>query len=292
MQYQRFNTVGLFIVAGSLAIGGFAKVCPGQDEATPEGPNTGALHFELGAEWTSAYYFRGLLQENDGFILQSWLDVGVDLTKGDNWALTANLGIWNSTHGDADTAGTTDDFVKHLYETDLYAGLGLDLDAWSLGVSYVAYTSPSDAFSTIHEIDLSAGYDDSSLWDGKFALNPSLTLAIEVDDTGGTEDTYLELGIAPGFSREIGGTTVEFTFPVTVGFGVDDYYIDSTGNDDFFGYVDAGVDASIPLGLPTRFGTWSLNGGVHVLVLGDAASDLNSGDDFEVVGRLGLSISY
>lgn len=312
MHHQSIGIVGMFI-AGSLHLGGVTTACAGQDEApagldeapaaqheapagqdkaAPEGPNTGAFHFELGAEWTSAYYFRGLLQENDGFILQSWLDIDVDLTKGESWALTANLGIWNSTHSDADTAGTTDSFLKYFYETDLYAGLGLDVDSWTFGLSYVEYTSPSDAFSSIGEIDLAVGFDDSALWDDKFALNPSLTLAFEVDDTGGSEGTYLQLGIAPGFSHDFGKTTIDFAFPVTLGLGLDDYYIDSNGDNDLFGYVDVGADASIPLGLPSRFGAWSLTGGVHLLVLGDAAADLNYGDDFEVVGRFGLTISY
>lgn len=291
MQRQRFCVGSL--LAPVLLIGGTTTACLAQTETAPEDPNTGALHFELGADWLSAYYFRGLLQEDSGFILQPWLDVGIELTEGDDWSLTGNIGIWNSIHGDDDTAGTTDNYLKHLYETDWYAGLGLDIGSWSLGATYVLYTSPSDAFGTIGEVDLSAGYDDSSLWgDSGFALNPSVTAAFEVDDDAGSEDAYLQLGIEPGASYDLSGTTIDFAFPVVVGLSLDDYYLDSNGDEDFFGYVETGIDASIPLGVPARYGAWSLNGGVHLLFLGDAAETVNNGDDFEVVGHLGLSISY
>ena len=278
------------VMAVTLAMGVSAS-CLGQDDAAP-GPNTGSLHFEIGGEWTNAYYFRGLLQEDDGFIFQNWIDIGVDLTEGDNWALSANFGIWNSVHDDTSTAGSMDEFVEHLYETDLYAGLGLEVEAWTFGATYVVYTSPSDAFSTIGELILSIGFDDSEIWGGAFALNPHAAVAFEVDDTGGTEDSYLEFGIAPGCSHEIGDTTLDLEFPVTVGLGLDDYYIDAGGDDEFFGFLEAGVDASMPLGVPARFGSWSLNGGVHVLLLGDAAEDANNGDDVEIVGRFGVAIGY
>lgn len=290
MQYQNFGVVG--VTVGISLIGGVAQTCPAQDDVAPMSPNSGALHFELGGEWTSAYYFRGLLQEDNGFIFQNWLDLTVDAAEIDGSNLTANFGIWNSVHGETDTAGITDDFLEHIYETDLYAGLGLEVESWNFGVTYIVYTSPSDAFSTIGEIDLSAGYDDSDLWDNRFALNPSATLAIEVDDTGGSEDSYLELGVAPGLSQDFGETTIDFEFPVTVGLGVDDYYIDSGGDDELFGYLRAGADASMPLGVPERFGAWTLNAGVDLLFLGDAAKDVNNGDDFEVVGRLGVSLNY
>lgn len=284
--------------ATTFALALTSATCLAQDDPAStagdplEEPNLGALHFELGGEWTNAYFFRGILQEDDGFIFQNWIDLGVDLATHDNWSLGANFGIWNSMHEETDTAGSTDDFVEHLYETDLYAGLGLNVEAWTFSATYVLYTSPSDAFSTIGEIDLSVGFDDSELWGGDFALNPYVTLAIEVDDTASTEDTYLELGIAPGFSHEFGKTVVDFAFPVTAGFSVDDYYLDENGDEEAFGYLKAGVDASLPLPISRRYGTWTLGGGVHGLFLGDATEDINDGDDFEVIGRFGLTIGY
>jgi hypothetical protein len=290
MRQHTLFTATALLTGGLLAGTAFA-----QDVMTAPGtePNTGAMHLDAGVEWTSAYYFRGLLQEDDGFILQNWIDLGIDLYEGDNWTMAANIGIWNSMHGETDTAGTTDDITEHWYEADLYAGLAFEVEAWTFGVSTIYYTSPSDAFSSIVELDFTCAYDDRDLWGGDFALNPSVTLAIETHDDGGSEDTYLELGIAPGCTWDIDdNTAVDFTFPVTVGLGVDDYYIDAGGDDDFFGFLQVGADASMALPLPDRYGMWSLNGGVHLLFLGDAAEDTNGGDDFEVIGRLGVSLAY
>jgi hypothetical protein len=270
----------------------FAQDKPATDPAG-EGLNAGPIHLDLGADWVSAYYFRGNLQEDDGFILQNWIDVTFDIASNDDMSFGANVGIWNSFHDDAGTAGTTDSFTKHWYESDLYAGLGLEYGEWSFALAYIYYTSPSDAFGSIGEVDLTIAYNDSDLWGGDFALNPYATLAIETDDDLGSEDTYLELGVAPGYSWVLSDTTtIELEFPVVVGLGLDDYYVDSNGDDDLFGYLQAGVDASLPLPLPERYGDWTFGAGVHALFLGDAAEELNNGDDFEVIGRVGVSISY
>lgn len=282
------------VVAAAALMGTSAWSLARQDEGGEGAPevNAGAIHLELGLDWTSAYYFRGLVQEDNGFIFQNWLDVGIDLVERDDWTLSTNFGIWNSFHEETDTAGTTDSFLKHLFETDYYAQLELEAGSWTIDLLYVLYTSPSDAFDTIGEIDLSVGFDDSGLWNDRFALNPSVTLAFEVHDGGGTEDSYLELGIAPGFERTLGKTAVSIEFPVVVGFSIDDYYIDANDEEDCFGFVQAGVEVGVPLGVPERFGVWTLNGGVSVLLLGQAAEDANDGDDTEVIGHFGLTIAY
>jgi hypothetical protein len=266
----------------------------GQDEAVVEPPpNTGAIHFELGVDWTSAYFFRGLLQEDDGFIVQPWLEVGVKLYESDNAALGLVIGSWHSFHDRETGAASSDSFRDTWYEADLYAGLSLSTGPWSFGATYTIYTSPSNAFSTIDEILLDASLDDSELWGGGFALNPSVALAFETNDRGGSEDAYLEIGVAPGFDCILNdATTIAIEIPLTAGFSLDDYYIDSSGGDETFGYFDIGVDASLDLPIPARFGDYSLSAGVHCLFLGDAAEDVNNGSDCEVIASIGLAVTY
>ena len=72
--------------------------------------------------------------------------------------------------------------------------------------------------------------------------------------------------------------------------------------DDTFGYLDIGLDFSMPLSfVPAQFGSWEAAAGVHFLLLGDSTETISgnqgtwgvgSGDDFEVIGTFGISMSY
>jgi hypothetical protein len=289
---QGLRSSRLVLLAGLvLATTGSAVALEGEDGAQPA-PGS-AIHAELGFDITNKYFFRGLLQEDNGFIGQPWFDISVDLVERDGWTLSANVGTWSSFHGESDTAGTTDSLMKHWYEADLYAGLEFGVSGWSFGASYNAYTSPSDAFSTVSEIDLTVSYDDGSLWgESDFALNPHLTVAIETHDRGGSEDSYLELGVEPSWDVYVSDTKLSLAVPLTVGLGLDDYYVKSNGDDEAFGFFDAGVTLGVPLPIPDRFGAWTLSGGVHLLFLGDAAREVNDDDEFEVIGVIGVSLSF
>ncbi len=103
---------------------------------------------------------------------------------------------------------------------------------------------------------------------------------------------YLELGIAPGFTCDIGKTPVTLTLPASVGLSLSDYYEDAGGDDDTFGFAQVGAKASIPLGEPGRLGAWTLNVGVSDLLLGDHTEGYNGGDATEVIGTIGLQVNF
>lgn len=104
------------------------------------------------------------------------------------------------------------------------------------------YTSPSDAWEHVEEVNLSAAFDDSESLGG-WTMRPRTLLqhlrrgANFTDGADARPGTYLELGIAPGPDAAFGETTVEIRFPVTVGFSLHEYYEDADGNDDTFGYA-------------------------------------------------------
>ncbi len=250
------------------------------------------VRVDLSLTYTSDYYYRGILQEDEGFILQSSAEVGISLVREESWKLEAFGGIWNS-HHDRSTGSTDDDrFVSKWYEADVYGGLGLEVGPWSGSLAYVAYTSPNGAFDTTDELLLCLSLDDTDSPLG-FALQPSLQLAWELGGGADGDETgvFLAIGIAPGFEAEnLGG--LQLSFPATLGFSLDDYYQDGEGDDDAFGYLDFGVDASLPLGVPSGYGEWALNAGVHGLLLGDNNAEVNDDDDFEVIFSVGLSFSF
>ena len=75
---------------------------------------------------------------------------------------------------------------------------------------------------------------------------------------------------------------------------LDDYYFDDTGDDELLGYGSIGLFASLPLGEPGRFGTWTLTGGVqYIQLFADSAEAVNDGgEDSEILGKVGVNFAY
>ena len=264
------------------------------------GANEGRISLDVGVDFATDYYFRGIIQETEDSIVQPYAEMGFNLYEGQDFlnSVSATLGIWNSFHGGpsgADGAGTTD--PKFWYESDLYAGISFGFaNVFEAGLTYILYTSPNNSFTDVGEFNLSLSLDDSE-WLGAFSLSPSITLAFETDgqaDGGTDEGVYLELGVEPGMTLlESHDVTVGVSVPLTLGVSLGDYYEDGNGNDDGFGFFDAGVAVSVELGMaPESFGSLSLTVAGHFLFLGDNLETANNGDSFKAIGSLGVSLSY
>jgi hypothetical protein len=284
-----------------------AAPCPEPDEAAV---NNGNVSLTFQNDFTTAYFFRGILQENDGMIWQPTLAVGWKLYGAEEGALRAvslGLGVWNSVHEEQTLASGSGPDV--WYEADIYPSLSI---TWGGGVttslSYIWYTSPNNGFLTTEEVDLVVAFDDSPYLGG-FALKPSLTLAFETkggafqDFWNGTSDGHSTgslaiLAIAPSYAVPISDDyPLTLTLPVTVALSMDDYYQDSNHNETF-GYATLGLTANIPLAfIPTSYGTWSVTNGINLLFLNDALADVNAdalpaNDDFEAVWTSSVIMTY
>ncbi len=279
-----------------------AALAEGEDAA----PNHGKVSMGAGVDFASHYFFRGIIQEDQGIIIQPWLEGSASI--GEHASLT--FGIWNSFH-DVKTlrdtgAGSDGAGPDSWYEADLYIGLSCAaVENVDLALTYTAYTSPNDAFSTVQELAFSASYDDTSMWEDTpiaSGLQPSVTVAIELDgqaDGGSNEGIYLELAISPSFTViESEDYPVTLSVPVTVGLSLGDYYEDPTSagaaDDSNFGYLDIGLVLSTPLSaMPADYGSWELSAGVHYLLLNESTEALNQkakGD--EIYFTLGVSMGY
>jgi hypothetical protein len=260
------------------------------------GENEGRISLSAGADFSNAYYFRGILQTNKSFVAQPYADVTFNLYEGENGlnSVGATLGFWNSFQS-RNTVDVSDPTA--WYEVDLYGGFTFGLfDNWETGVTYTAYISPNNAFSTVQEISFSFSFDDSELL-GAFALAPSALLAVEVKgqaDGGSNKGVYLQLGVEPGFTLiESENYPVSLSFPLTLGLSLSDYYQNSTGDDDTFGYFDLGVNLSVPLSfIPADYGSWEVFVKGDFLFLGDNLEAVNDGDSFEAIGTIGISLAY
>jgi len=272
-----------------------APVCAyAEEEATD--PNTGAFSLTGGADYVTAYFFRGYNQEDSRFIVQPWATLTASLLDSDNLDISAYGGAWNSVQA---RPGPGDSI---LYETDYYGGVDFAFAPFTLGGIYTVYTYPGDAFESVQEVGLKFAFDDTATMEKvkvPFALKPYAGIYLEVDDDNGTEECYLELGLTPSFAVH---EKLTISVPVVFGCSIDDYYLDSDGDNSFLGYISVGLMASTPIPLPAKYGAWTLTGGVTYLYLAaDSVEDLNdtpsrggigNGDDYMFIGKVGISFAY
>ena len=264
----------------------------GNVDDLPEPVKQDRLSFSLGAEITSAYFFRGYVQEDQGVIFQPWAEMGVTVVEGMDSSPEVALvfGNWSSLH--SEKTGATEQNVRSWYESDFYGGITLDWNAFSLGASYTVYTYPNSDFNTVQEVGVTAGYSLSKDTIVQKVLGDiSIGVHFEVDNSNvNTEEAiYMELGFGPSF--DIFDEKATLSIPVVLGLSVDDYYIDASGDDDLLGYTSVGADVAIPLG-SGAYGEWTLNVGANLLFLGSATEVANGGDDAEILGYVGLALSY
>ncbi|HET9269156.1 MAG TPA: hypothetical protein VFO31_13370 [Vicinamibacterales bacterium] len=290
------------LVVGALAVAAPALAqTPAPAPAPPADakPNTGRVSLSAGADWTTDYYFRGILQEDRDWIVQPYGDITFKLMEGTpafgNLGLT--VGLWNSLHGGPTGIDGNRTDPDLWYESDFYTKVGWTfLEDFSSAIIYTAYMSPNDSFRTVQELAFSLGYNDSKLL-GPFALNPSVLVAFEVKgqaDAGRHRGVYLQAGIAPGYTFNAKGTyPVTLTVPLLVGMSLSEYYEFGTGNDDTFGFFQGGVAVAVPLAfIPPSFGSWTIKGSLNVLQLGDNLKAVNNNDRTEIIGTIGLAFAY
>ena len=305
MRWLLFATVSVPALAGVVATQDTVATAPTEDSVVTA-PEPSRLFGALGLTLTSHYFFRGILQENQGLILQPSLELNCRWFADSTAAIsssTLTLGTWNSVH-DGPTGARGD--IEHCYESDIYAGLGVGLCERGKGsLTYTAYTSPNDAFPTVHEVALALSYDDSTLWGGGFrGVQPAATVALEFAgqaDQGEHRGVYAELTLQPAHTIELGADLpLTLTASVTLGCSLHDYY-ERGGRDESFGYLDLGLAASLPLKLrrprsalasTASLGAWSLTAGVDLMLLGDNTQAINTGDAVAVIGSVGLTCAF
>ena len=261
--------------------------------------NNGSVSFSIDNDFTNAYFFRGILQEKNGLMWQPAAEVNWAVWQageGDQTGIsdvTLTLGTWNSVNTNKTGSRRDGSGPGNWYESDIYAGVSMGTDmGLSAGATYVAYTSPANAFGTVQEIDLDVAFDDSGLYGGEmddmgFATNPYLLFGFEVDKTrfGKDEGTYMEAGIEPEVTvMQSSDYPVTIGMPLTVGISLDNYYLPndnpdgSNPGDDTFGYASAGLGVAVPLSfIPARLGAFSAGVSGRWLALGSNLQRINTG---------------
>lgn len=261
--------------------------------AAAQDPNQGRITFIAGMDVANAYLFRGMLREEDRLIMWPYAEAAVDLFRGTGAlrSVLFQVGTWNSLHtGDSGSNGPS---RKMWYENDVYGTVGFGFDGGvNVGVSYTAYASPNNSFSTIKELAFKAAVDDNS-YAGQ--LKPYGLVAFELDtepgfgqaDRGALPGTYLEVGVAPGWEDP----DFRLEFPIKVGLSLRNYY-ELAGVDHKFGYLSLAGVATVPITGDTDYGAWNLHGGFEFLSLGDTPEAFAAGDQSKIVVSVGLGFRY
>jgi hypothetical protein len=275
---------------------------------------------DIGINVVSQYVSRGVIFENQGGIIQPYADLYFKMYEGDGFLnkVSLNLGIWNSFHSRKTDAGLADDVATarrggsstdSWYEFDFTAGVSFTFAKnFTFTPSYYSFLSPNDGFATFHGLNLKLAYDTTDLIGFNLGLYAQVLFELENKaGTGADEGVYYEVGIAPSFP--VGPVTL--TFPITAGFGSNDFYgaahstpltnaellgedlaeeleldeddysgVDSvTIEDETFGFLSAGVTVSYNLPFISEcYGTWTLTAGYTFYYLGDGTSDFNTAE--------------
>ncbi len=271
-------------------------------------PNPGNISLIGNVDFTNAYMFRGIRQDDTRVIVQpsAEMDIALQSAMSGLKSTSLNFGTWNSLHtGDTGLRSATSGLGcacdKIWYESDFYATLAFGFTAGSLGITYTAYTSPNAGFNNVKEIMFKFTGDDSSAL-GKAALHPWVIAAFEIDadnghqaDGGANAGKYLELGVSPGYSGAKAGIAV----PVKIGLSMGDYYELNEGTallpnfvDHRFGYFSLAGIVTVPLGGMSSYGSWNVHGGLEYQHLGTTTEAFNGGKANKVIGSAGLGFTY
>jgi hypothetical protein len=293
-RWKRIGVGRALVVAAGAAVV-FAAAPAGADS-----PNKGRLSLSVGSDFTTAYFFRGILQERDGFIWQPYGELGFNLYTADEASTdpvrTFSLfaGSWNSINSEktlSDGSGP-----GNWYESDFYAGLKANFFGNTEAKAfYIAYSYPNGAFKTVQELDFQLTLNDTQ-WLDKWALNPYVLFGGEFDNTalGTDKGVYTEIGVRPSFVViDDENYPVSLALPLKIGLSMSNYYEDANGNDDTFGFFQGGPVVSVPLAfIPAEYGSWAASAGVALYAFGNNLKQYNDNDTPWVVGTTSITFSY
>ncbi|MCI0548497.1 MAG: hypothetical protein L0027_14580 [Candidatus Rokubacteria bacterium] len=295
---RRIARVGMLLTAVALASAP-AIAADEAAEATAEatGEEEGSrISGIIQIDFTNAYFFRGIMNERDGFIAQPWGELYFNLFSADEGLIrdvTIGGGVWNSWHSEKTLRAH---HPGPLYETDWYPLLSVEFPygiTWT--TIYYFYSSPNGAFDTVEELNLKLAWDDSEVL-GRFALAPWLNLAVETHLTsfGPDEGTGLQLGVAPTlYELDNDEFPLSVTLPAELGLALEDYYEEDHDSENTFGYANVGLLASLPItAIPESFGTWTVSAGGKIFFLSDTLQDVNRGDHVYPVVTASLGVEF
>lgn len=264
-----------------------------KDVSVEEKPTESLWSGDLGVNFVSAYFAFGILQENQGVIVEPYVDISQTLFRGDGAInkLTLGLQLWSSMHS-AETGADKNSSVPWWYEFDYYVPIGITIaNEWTVTASYLDYEFPGGAFNAQRGVQANVSFDDSKILGG-FALHPRALILYNFQGIlgiGQSNAWYGEVGVTPTTTVGPKHCAITLTFPLLAGFGDAHFYPGAS-----YGYFSATANGSVPLRALSRLlASWSINAGFTYYNLGQATADLNANRDRNAyVLQIGLGRSF
>jgi len=266
-------------LAGSTAYAG-TKTKPAKKVVEPAAES--CITGDIGFDVVSEYISKGIVLQNQGFIIQPYADLHFRIYKGAGAlsSVTADIGIWNSIHSNHPDARLRNrvNGVPNWFEFDFQTGLTFNIDKLSISPYFKTYESPSAVFETAYTAGIGLAYDDSAAL-GAFALHPHALVELQLQGSTGNNFSngpthshgrgqYYEVGIAPG--AKLGD--VALSLPITGGFGSGGFYLGNRG----FGFISVGARAEYDLkAIPACLGKWTLSTSATYYRLGGQNGPVN-----------------
>jgi hypothetical protein len=228
-----------------------------------------------------------------------WLD-GVDLE------VSAR-----SSHHFGDTGNNPFTGREKFYELDFRGGAVAHIfERWSVGMAYTFRVAINKIVRDVQQLEFRIEFDDRDPAYG-FQLSPYALIIVEVEgetDAGNlghhvfAVGRLLELGIEPEFEvLRIANRPLTVSVPVKIGLSLADYFERADGQDETFGYVDLGVEASYPVlvarsDADRRFLVY-FRFAINALFLGQNAQEVGEdngtgGNPVELIGKFAVTMDY
>ena len=133
-----------------------------------------AFHGSLGLDFTSQYFFRGILQENQGIIAQPWINLSMDMLEESDTGLQTMkfiMGQWNSLHDGPSGVGASN--TPAWYESRFYVGVeGQIADRYHPSLRYNIYSNPNGSPTgfgrPVQELEFGLRFDDTGVFSDNF----------------------------------------------------------------------------------------------------------------------------
>jgi len=273
----------------------------------------GDLNIYAGVDFVTMYVSRGQVFSSK-FSVQPYVELDLPLNEGEPVgpfdSVSAFAGNWNSIQegdpGIGQSRSSTPAVADNWYEADIYGGVRVTFaEHFGSSLRFNYYTSPSDSFSDINELDWRLTYDDKHWWAGdkdkdeqtpansaNFALNPSLRIAKEVNDQGGPDGWYFSPALRPSFDLTGLPGDLRAEIPLVLGFGADGQYRGAGGEEVHFGFFQTGLGVGGPLDLlGENRGALRWSAAIDVIIVSDRAINFRD-DKVNTVGKFGISYSY
>jgi hypothetical protein len=258
-RFRKHSLIAALLATG--VAGGSALMAPAAhaEEGVADGLNVSvAVNLELNSHFVS--YGLDVWGAGRSWGSKSTLNPSIEFEFDFNY-VSVVFGTWWDVNDNAASSIGGD-----LQEIDVWVGASFDYEGFTFGVMYQAWMYGG---GTEKILDISVAYDDSELWGGDFALNPSVVFHkrlassnIDAPPSGSENGWVIELGIEPEFEIISHETyPVTLAVPVALGLFPEKGFHGTQSNGRTtktgYGYFSIGANLTVPLSfVPASYGAW------------------------------------